>query len=247
MLNYISAELYKVRRRKSTWLLLALLLCGECLYFLLFNHREYSLLLILFMDSLVVGLPLTMLLTAVVSSDTCQSGVLKNELSTGLSRGRIYLGKLFSALLVSLAALGLVVAVLLAAGLFFSHTDPAAERENLVILLYCLAAVLPMWMGALGLSQMLLFVIPSPGVAETIYFLWFFLGDWTFSLVNWSGDPMVGGMWRFLQPILLSWPFTQFQGQLTWGFLARNWLVGLGWLCATSAVGFFFFRRRELR
>lgn len=40
MLNYISAELYKVRRRKSTWALLALLLGLESLYILLFAHGE---------------------------------------------------------------------------------------------------------------------------------------------------------------------------------------------------------------
>ena len=66
MLNYISAELYKVRRRKSTWALLALLLGLESLYILLFAHGECYELLNAFVTTLTLGLPMALLLSALV-------------------------------------------------------------------------------------------------------------------------------------------------------------------------------------
>ena len=151
MLNYISAELYKVRRRKSTWALLALLLGLESLYILLFAHGECYELLNAFVTTLTLGLPMAMLLSALVCSDMGRSGTLKNELSAGLPRSRIYLGKLLSALIVALIALSLVVGLCLAAGgLLFRHSDPAQDRAALAVVGYCLAAALPLWGGGLG-------------------------------------------------------------------------------------------------
>ena len=144
MLNYISAELYKVRRRKSTWALLALLLGLESLYILLFAHGECYELLNAFVTTLTLGLPMALLLSALVCSDMGRSGTLKNELSAGLPRSRIYLGKLLSALIVALIALALVVGLCLAAGgLLFRHSDPAQDRSALAVVGYCLAAALP--------------------------------------------------------------------------------------------------------
>ena len=151
MLNYISAELYKVRRRKSTWALLALLLGLESLYILLFAHGECYELLNAFVTTLTLGLPMALLLSALVCSDMGRSGTLKNELSAGLPRSRIYLGKLLSALIVALIALALVVGLCLAAGgLLFRHSDPAQDRAALAVVGYCLAAALPLWVGGAG-------------------------------------------------------------------------------------------------
>ena len=134
MLNYISAELYKVRRRKSTWALLALLLGLESLYILLFAHGECYELLNAFVTTLTLGLPMALLLSALVCSDMGRSGTLKNELSAGLPRSRIYLGKLLSALIVALIALALAVGLCLAAGgLLFRHSDPAQDRSALAV------------------------------------------------------------------------------------------------------------------
>ena len=151
MLNYISAELYTVRRRKSTWALLALLLGLESLYILLFAHGECYELLNAFVTTLTLGLPMALLLSALVCSDMGRSGTLKNELSAGLPRSRIYLGKLLSALIVALIALALAVGLCLAAGgLLFRHSDPAQDRSALAVVGYCLAAALPLWVGGLG-------------------------------------------------------------------------------------------------
>ena len=248
MLNYISAELYKVRRRKSTWALLALLLGLESLYILLFAHGECYELLNAFVTTLTLGLPMALLLSALVCSDMGRSGTLKNELSAGLPRSRIYLGKLLSALIVALIALALVVGLCLAAGgLLFRHSDPAQDRAALAVVGYCLAAALPLWVGGLALAQMLFFLVPSPGAAESLYFVWFVFLDWMASLITWNAQGPLAQAAAALQSLLLSWTFGQLEGVLTRELLAHSWLVGLGWLAVTSSVGFLVFRRRELR
>ena len=248
MLNYISAELYKVRRRKSTWALLALLLGLESLYILLFAHGECYELLNAFVTTLTLGLPMALLLSALVCSDMGRSGTLKNELSAGLPRSRIYLGKLLSALIVALIALALAVGLCLAAGgLLFRHSDPAQDRSALAVVGYCLAAALPRWVGGLGLAQMLFFLVPSPGAAESLYFVWFVFLDWMASLITWNAQGPLAQAAAALQSLLLSWTFGQLEGVLTRELLAHSWLVGLGWLAVTSSVGVWVFRRRELR
>ena len=248
MLNYISAELYKVRRRKSTWALLALLLGLESLYILLFAHGECYELLNAFVTTLTLGLPMALLLSALVCSDMGRSGTLKNELSAGLPRSRIYLGKLLSALIVALIALALVVGLCLAAGgLLFRHSDPAQDRAALAVVGYCLAAALPLWVGGLDLAQMLFFLVPSPGAAESLYFVWFVFLDWMASLITWNAQGPLAQAAAALQSLLLSWTFGQLEGVLTRELLAHSWLVGLGWLAVTSSVGVLVLRRRELR
>lgn len=250
MLNYISAELYKVRRRRITWVLLAVLLAGECLYFLLFTSgqdRQYGELLTAFLVMLLAGMPLAVLLCAVVCSDMGGGSLLKNELGSGLTRSRTYLGKLLAAVIISLITLALVVGLCLLAGrLLTGHADPAQEREARLLLLRSLAASLPLWLGGLALAQLLFFLIPSPGLAEVIYMLWFFVGDWGVALIGNSASGIPAAMRRVLRPLLLSAPFVQIEEGVSWGLLAHNWLVGLGWVVATCGLGILVFRRREI-
>lgn len=251
MLNYISAELYKVRHRRITWVLLALLLAGECLYFLLGlsgRDRSYGDLLTSFLAMLMAGMPLAALLCAVVCSDMGGGGLLKNELGSGLTRRCTYLGKLLSAVIISLITLALVVGLCLVVGwLFTSHPDPAQGREARLLLLRSLAASLPLWLGGLALAQMLFFLIPSPGLAEVIYMLWFFVGDWGVSLIGDSAVGLPAAMRQVLRPLLLSAPFVWMEEGVGWGVVLHNWLVGLGWVCATCGIGILVFQHREIR
>ena len=106
------------------------------------------------------------------------------------------------------------------------------------------------WGGGGGggpLAQMLFFLVPSPGAAESLYFVWFVFLDWMASLITWNAQGPLAQAAAALQSLLLSWTFGQLEGVLTRELLAHSWLVGLGWLAVTSSVGVWVFRRRELR
>ena len=119
MLNYIRAELYKAAHRKYTWIMLALILLGEGILFLIcFENREH---MIFFAAARVVGMVMvtgffaTLFTCDIVFAGQYQHGTLKNEVSFGLSRAKIYWGKFIAMTLLSIAvmiiALGLYLAV----------------------------------------------------------------------------------------------------------------------------------------
>lgn len=245
MLNYISAELYKVRRRKSTWVLLFLLLICESIY-ILPSRWEFYQSMEHFITLFILGIPFALLLSSLTCSDMGRSGVLKNELSFGLDHTKIYLGKLLSSLVVSLAVLALVVVYYLGmSALLYQHADLERDRMGLLLVASHLGAALPLWIGALGLAQMLFFLVPNPGIVEVLYMCWFLMGDWLLSLLHWNGSLAVGRTIKFLQTLLLSRHLVQMGSVFTWGVLLHNWLLGLGWLVCTSAVGVAVFRRQK--
>ena len=117
MLNYIKAELWKVFRRKSCYVLAALLLFCAHLYGWLFSGGYFADLAAGVSLTMVTGMPLAPLLAHLV--DAGSRDTLKNELSFGLSRGRIYWGKLAAGLL-----LGLLLALILVEGCCFPGEIP---------------------------------------------------------------------------------------------------------------------------
>ena len=125
MLNYIKAELWKVFRRKSCYVLAALLLFCAHLYGWLFSGGYFADLAAGVSLTMVTGMPLAPLLAHLV--DAGSRDTLKNELSFGLSRGRIYWGKLAAGLLLGLLlALILVGGVLATGRLLLPRGDPGA-------------------------------------------------------------------------------------------------------------------------
>ena len=122
MLNYVSAELYKLSRKKGLWLGLGLFLLLESALFLpdvLFFgtvDNEIDAYYCFFVSALCVGLfvPPAFAVQVYDGQQTC--GTLKNEIVFGIPRSRIYLGKLLAAAVTGTAAAAA------AAGLYFFLT-----------------------------------------------------------------------------------------------------------------------------
>ena len=117
MLNYIRAELYKATHRLYTWIMLGLILLGEGFMFIIwFDQRQYM----TFYDAvhvvgmmMVLGFIATFFTCDIVFAGQHQNGTLKNEVSFGLSRGKIYLGKFITMTILSLAAMVIALGVYL--------------------------------------------------------------------------------------------------------------------------------------
>ena len=152
MLNYIKAELWKVFRRKSCYVLAALLLFCAHLYGWLFSGGYFADLAAGVSLTMVTGMPLAPLLAHLV--DAGSRDTLKNELSFGLSRGRIYWGKLAAGLLLGLLlALILVGGVLATGRLLLPRGDPGAAWSNLYRVGVCLLGAVPLWCGMFALCH----------------------------------------------------------------------------------------------
>lgn len=114
MLNYVRAELYKASRRRVLYVMVGLLLAGECLFCLgwVFGWPDgkFEDMVALLTSTMILGMYLVIPLTWLTAPDTRRGDTLKNEVSYGLSRPMIYMGKMCAALTVCLLTCGIVFA-----------------------------------------------------------------------------------------------------------------------------------------
>lgn len=253
MIEYLGAEYYKLVRRKYLYILFGVIAAGELLLIGLWrwsasmgNPITFGSGLELGVNFFSMGLYLSLLLSDLVFSEQYKSGTLKNEVSAGISRGRIYLGKLLSAELLGalfcaavLIWYAVVCRVLLPAG--------DADRESLVGLGFALLCALPLWMGALGLANLLFFLMRSNTVAafSFVAFLWLYGG--ALNLLTFVNHPILSKVASALYRISLTAPFDHsLPSSPDWAFFGWCLAVGLGWLAVTTAVGLPAFRKREI-
>lgn len=178
---------------------------------------------------------------------------LKNELSFGLTRGRVYLGKLAAALILGLALCGVLLVFCLGGGwLLLAHDQPENERINAAVLAFALLGALPLWCSAAGVCHLAAMNIRSPGAWVTAYYMMFFFGQPILVLlVNLFVDRTFnidsGGL---LQAVLLPYSLTMPQylsGWLSWEYQLWCWGIGLGWLGGSTLLGWLLLRRRDVR
>ena len=107
MLNYIKAELWKVSRRQVFYILLALLVLCTAVFTGTSSLKGFPSLAAAVSNTMITGFLAAPLLVQLV--DGGGADTLKNELSFGLSRGRIYWGKLCASLLLGAGICALLV------------------------------------------------------------------------------------------------------------------------------------------
>ena len=254
MLNYIKAELWKVSRRRSFWGLTEILAALAFLFFLLCAMSEATLAELAgdLPAFQFVGMLLAPLLVQTVDSH-CTTGTLKNELSFGLSRHLVYLGKLWAILV---AGVGLAISLMGGAlgfgWLFLAHGTGDSLWTNGMILLFTILAALPLWCGAAGFCHMAAMLIPNAGAWVTGYYLLFFFGQPMLVVIasllfrgNMSAWPM-----EIIQIILM--PYTllmaeYLSGSLTLEYQLWCWGVGMLWLWGSTAAGIALFSRRDVQ
>jgi len=247
MLNYIQAELWRCFHCGSLYLQAAVLLFFSHLFAFLYSHGDFPQLVSGVCVTMFTGVLAVPLLAQVV--DGGFRDTVKNELSFGLSRSAVYLGKLASGILLGLLFCGVLIGgVLLSGWLFLPHGTAQDRLAALGTLAFCLAAALPLWCGMLSLCHMLGTLFRNPGGWICFYFAFFFLFQPL--LAVFLGNHM--GRFDLIQAALAPYSLLlsgYLSGNLsqTPGYLFLCWAVGLGWLAASSAVGLLAFQLRDIR
>ena len=254
MADYLSAELYKVVHRKYTWIALGLFLgCVVLLTalwwatnshggFVPLSGALYTLVMLL-----SVGLYAPLITTDLVFSEQYKIGTLKNEISYGIPRSRIYLGKLVTA-----AGIGLVLAflTLLVYAVLCRVLLPGAVGDWVQIqtFLFRLLGALPLWMGALSLTVAAMF-----NLAHTIPMMVVVLGclgglSSVLRMVMRTGVDWLARGAEMLYHLLLTAPMDVMEVPL-WSpaWLGWTWGVGLLWTLGAAAAGLALFARRDIR
>ncbi len=258
MLNYIRAECYKLLHRPYTYIALGVMLALEALYASMFAfHTSHSLVtpfgaaVVTITGMGVIGFCVCMLTGDIVFAAQYKNSTLKNEVSFGLSRARIYLGKFIAQTLLSLAYLvvmmaffiGLCAAVLpMEAGDFFS------AAEGLSVVGYFLAVGLPLWIGAQAVMCMCLFLVNGEMASSFFYVGIVFVLE---SVLEVAGLLLEGGAGQMLLKAVPYFPVRMLNEAKAvvgdWSYLGQAWLVGAFWVIVSTAVGLYGFYRKELK
>ena len=262
MLNYLSAELYKLRHKKSLYISVAALLALESLLFVpnfWVDEEPLRGVLLGFLDAL---LPMGFFLApvfAVLSFDN-QHGheTLKNEVVFGIPRRHIYLGKLLAGMSVGTLAAAIVIGwylllCTLTAGLPFG----TRLWEQLLI---NVASAWLCWLAAVAFTMLLLFTLRSSAGAMVLTYLIALVGV-PIGIIGANPDPNYGpAPWiKALVNLFYSAPFKRFwfwfgeiyppgfEPPLDWGPLWYALIVCALWVGLTSVLGVLLFRRREIK
>ncbi|MDE6259776.1 MAG: ABC transporter permease [Oscillospiraceae bacterium] len=259
MLNYIRAEFYKLVRRKYTYIALAVFLALEGLLvagFAFHNAHSYpspfggAITIVVEMGA--VGFCVCLLTADIVFAGQYKNSTLKNEVSFGLSRARIYLGKLIAQTLLSVLYLLAMMGFFIGACAIVLPLESGAAfysaSEALSIVGWFLAAGLPLWIGGQAAACMCQFLVQGDMASSFVYVGIVFVLDGVLELIGLLVRGRVGDILLKIceylpRPLLDSVKSTVGD----WNYMGRAWLVGAFWLAACTAIGSYGFNRKEIK
>jgi len=259
MLNYIRAEFYKVLRRPYTYITLAVLLGLEGLFVSMFAfHNAHSLVtpfggaILSIVEMGTIGFCICLLTGDMVFAGQYKNSTLKNEVSFGLSRTRIYLGKLIAQTLLSLAYLVIMMAFFIGlCAILLPMEGPAgfySPDKALTIVGWFLAAGVPLWIGAQAVCCMCMFLIHGDIAYSFLYVGIVFVLEPALNVAGllvrgWVGDLLVTVSGYFPRNFLEV--AKEVVGDMT--YLGQAWIVGAFWVVVCTAIGLYGFHRKEIK
>ncbi len=245
MFNYIRAEIYKLLHRPYTYIALGVMMALEALYASMFAfHNAHSMAtpfggaIITIIEMGAIGFCTCLLTGDIVFAGQYKNSTLKNEVSFGLSRTQIYLGKL--AFFLGLCAVCLPMESESAA--FY------ATSEALAIVGYFLSVGLPLWIGAQAALCMCLFLVNGEMASSFLYVGIVFVLE---SFIDLAGLLIQGPVGNALLKAVPYFPVQMLNGAKSVvgdvSYLGRAWLVGAFWVIVCTVVGLYGFNRKEIK
>lgn len=249
MLNYIKAELWKAARRRGTMVFYAVLLLLAVTFCTQISGGTFEALASGVCIVLVLGMLMAPILAHQV--DGGAPDTLKNEISFGLSRSQIYLGKLAAVIVTGLLVAGAILVVCVGGGWLLTDHSSEDARVCLEILLFALLGAVPLWCGMAALCHMAALLIPGTAVWTAGYYILFFFGQPILVLVAYAffqGNTNSVIM-NLIEAILM--PYTllmseYLSGWLTWEYQLWCWGIGLGWLVFSTVLGLLILGRKDI-
>ncbi len=259
MLNYIRAEIYKLLRRPYTYIALGVMLALEGLYASMFAfHNAHSMAtpfggaIVTIIEMGAIGFCTCLLTGDIVFAGQYKNSTLKNEVSFGLSRTQVYLGKFITQTLLSIAYLLVMMGFFLGLCAVCLPMEPSAgfysAHEGLVIVGYFLAVGLPLWIAAQAAACMCLFLVHGEMAGSFLYVGLVFVLD---TVLEVAGMLIGGGAGALLLKVIQYFPMRMLNAAKTvvgdMGYLGKAWLVGAFWVAVCTAAGLYGFHRKEIK
>lgn len=257
MLNYIRAEFYKVFRRKYTWITLVIVLALEAVPVSGWvftnvhgNHVDVCTGVTLVAVMLSMGFCATLITGDMVFAGQYKNSTLKNEVSFGLSRTRIYLGKLIVQTILSVLYCIVMVAFYVGLCWLTLYHDPVQDGLGLQIVGYCLAVAFPLWIGVQALTCAAMFLIKSEiGAAFASLGIFFVLPQiiQLAALFADIGRPVGNALMTVYNhmPTVMADSAKELVGD--WAYCGKAWIVGAVWFAVFTVIGLCGFRKKEIK
>lgn len=252
MLNYISAEIYKALHRKYVYLFTGAIVALEVLLMGAMtlskswgNGATVSVMLMTAIPMLVTGLYLSLVVGDMVFSEQYKYGTLKNEVSFGIPRSRIYLGKLIVEAIVGVAMMAVVLGVYILLCFLLLPMD-GEELGTLGLMGRAVAMALPLYMGALGIAHLLYFSLKSSTAAAFIPAGFLSAGGPLFGTLADYASGLFQTIGECVYPLLLTTPFNMLSKNITAPLVLQGWVLGIAWLVITTVVGLVVIRKKEI-
>ena len=246
---YLRAEIFKVLHRPYTYIFLLVILALEALMAILLSSNVTSSVTITFTDGAVIlikaltmGLYCAIVVGDMVYSEQYKNNTLKNEVSFGLPRVRIYLGKLAASCLTAVCLCAVMVVFYLGLCRALLPGDPETNGLILQVTGFCLLTALPLWLGGQALVIALYFLVRSSTVAAIAQVVIFLVLPQIWELLA----NLVSEHFWTVYSVMLTTPFARMGGMPDWSFFGRTLAIGAGWFIAATVVGILGFRRREI-
>lgn len=249
MADYVRAEFYKVFRRKYTyWFLLVMVACAGLLAagFAYTNARGGSVTFgggvrILVM-LLILGIYCTLLTGDLVFSDQYKFNTLKNEVAYGISRIRIYFGKLLVSCVVAVLLCAVIISAYLGFCALLLPHDPAHDGEALAYVGFAILNALPLWLGAQAVSLLCLTFFKNSTMASMVFLVVLVLVPMGLKLLAFLIDPVFLAIREFM----LVAPFDHQWVMGDWSAFGGYCAVGALWFVVCTLAGVCAFRVREI-
>ena len=275
MLNYIRAEFYKITHRAYTWIMLGLVFLGEGFMFTIwFDQREYTTFfnaVSIVGSMMILGFFATLFTCDIVFAGQHQNGTLKNEVSFGLSRTKIYLGKFIAMTILSVLAMVIALGVYLAVcrvmlpdrvvnAVYYEGGGALAALEIVGV---GVLTELPVWLGCQAIICAASFLLNSAIVANVAaigivmgsrfifyIFIMFMREDnpllpWLAKIYSWLPYEILNAAYPGVGRIIDDGPVPAVT--VRWEMVGRGWIIGMFWLIFATAVGLYFFRKKEIK
>ena len=253
MLNYISAEWYKLRHTKGIFVAFGFLLVLILLIFLpkfWYAEPSFAVYAAAYVAFLPIGFFLAPVFAAKAFDDQFGRGTLKNEVVFGIPRYRSYLGKLSIGALTGTGAAMIVLGFYLLLS-WISHGF-GEEYVSLAIEICVQATLLtlPLWLASMSLAFCLQVTIKNSSAALALDYLLLIIGV-PLSMMEFEGE-IYSPVMVFFNKWFFAAPFRVVYGEIgreltNLSGLGYSWLIGLGWIAATSLVGITVFRQQEIK
>lgn len=211
--------------------------------------------------ALLFGMPLGLYLVIigadVVFSEQYKYNTLKNEVSFGIGRLRIYAARW----VVTLGVLALLyltlIGVYAVSSLFLLGLPSQADAQAMYgvdvgrsvlnafrsLGFYTLAAF-PLWLGGMSLAVACLFLIPNSTMASFTYLGILLLAPAMLDNLGQYVNPMFTSLYH----LTLNYHMDQLPiGDLPWSKIGQCWFIGLGWTAVSTALGAVLFARKEIK